>query len=78
MSDPEPALVYVRAKCPKCGARTLKQAETMCRPTLGIDDEYTCPAGENEDAAGFLRQPTTASIKAQDDWHGREAARQNL
>lgn len=69
-----PLVKFVRKPCAQCGARTAGQAETMCKQTLGIDDEYHC-AGEF-DKAGWSVRPTPESIKAIDDWCDREAVRQ--
>ena len=70
--EPAPALLFERAPCPKCGATTAQEAETLCKPIRGVDDEWTCPAGEQEDAEGYLLQPTRESIKALDAWCDRE------
>lgn len=74
MGDPRPPLKFKRTPCPQCGARTEKQAETMCKQTLGYDDEYHC-AGEF-DANGWSIQPTAESLKANDEWYARETKRQ--
>jgi hypothetical protein len=31
-----------RTPCPDCKAKTEKQAEKMCKPQRGYDDEYEC------------------------------------
>ena len=73
MNDPQPPLQFKRKPCSQCGARTEKQAETMCTQSLGYDDEYHC-AGEF-DKAGWSVQPTPESIKRLDDWYRRDAER---
>lgn len=69
MSDPQPALVFKRKPCSQCGARTEKQAETMCTQSLGYDDEYHC-AGEF-DKSGWSVEATPESLKKNAEWWGR-------
>lgn len=70
-----PGLSYERAPCPRCGAVTAAEAEGRCQPTRDHTDEWTCP-GDEEDAEGFLMQPTAASIEALDAWVTAEAKRE--
>jgi hypothetical protein len=73
VADPMPPLKMKRSPCIQCGARTERQAETMCKQTLGHDDEYHC-AGEF-DGQGWSVRPTPESIQRLDDWCSREAQR---
>ena len=67
--DKPPTLEYKRAPCPQCGARTYRQAETRCRPTRDMTDEYTCPGDDGHEwPDGYLRQPTKESIRRLNDW----------
>lgn len=68
-----PSVVMMLAPCAQCGARTERQAETMCKATQGIDGDYHC-AGEF-DARGRSVTPTPESIRAIDEWCQREAER---
>lgn len=70
-----PGLDYERAPCPRCGAITSADAEGKCQPERDYTDEWTCP-GSEEDAEGFLLQPTAASIAALDAWCDAEARRE--
>ncbi len=59
--DPE----YERAPCAWCGAVSVDDAETKCRPVRDETGEGKCPA-KNEDEAGFFTRPTAASLAALD------------
>lgn len=74
--DRQPELKFKRSPCPQCGARTEKQAETMCKQTLGYDDEYHC-SGEF-DAKGWSMTPTTESLAALEAWYGEQLKQQAL
>lgn len=67
-------LVFKRAPCSKCGAKTVTEAEKKCIPVQDQTGEYTCP-GIDEDADGYFQSPTTASIKAMDQWIDAKARR---
>lgn len=73
MGEKPPALKFKEAPCILCGARTERQAETRCKPSLGIDDEYTCPGEFN--ARGYSHVPTPESMKWLDDWYAAENRR---
>jgi hypothetical protein len=73
--DPCPAVVLAPAPCPRCGATTDREAETLCKPTLEACDEWTCP-GESSDEEGRLVQPTPESLAAIDAWVDRHAPRE--
>jgi hypothetical protein len=78
MTGEPPKAEYRRAACPRCGARTERQAETICRPDRDITDEYTCPAGEKTDAQGFFIQETPASINLWVDWQLAQDAKAEI
>jgi hypothetical protein len=63
-------LVFVPTPCPTCGARTEKEAETMCRPSSDETGERYCNGEFNE--AGIAVQPTPESIAAMDAWIDEE------
>jgi len=63
---PMPGLVYVPTPCPTCGARTLDQANTLCRPIEDQTGERSCEADFNDD--GVSEQPTPESLAARDAW----------
>lgn len=65
-------LVMVATPCPGCGARTEKEAETMCRPTTDQTGERSC-CGEFNDE-GISVQPTPESIAAMDAWIDEQVA----
>jgi hypothetical protein len=72
-TPPMPAVAYAPAPCPTCGARTVKEANGLCRPRFDETGEATC-AGQDEDESGNLTQPTPESVAALDEWierHGR-------
>lgn len=56
----------MRRACPRCGAKTEKQAESMCRPqALADTGDYTCPSDWAQvDAQGWFLGPTKAAEKA--------------
>jgi hypothetical protein len=56
-----PHPTHARAPCPRCGAETVDQASTRCRPERDETGEGTCPS-DLEDAEGYLLQPTPAYI----------------
>jgi hypothetical protein len=68
-----PGMDYERAPCPRCGATTIVEAETRCRPERDITDEWVCPAGENEDAEGYLCQPSAQGIANLNAWVDEQA-----
>ena len=68
MGDGSHLLVFSPAACPKCGAATVKQAESLCVPSQDETGEYYCPGSDREDAAGYLLQPTPQSIEAMNAW----------
>ncbi len=43
---------WVRRPCPQCGAATVKQAETMCKPTSLPSGDYEC--GTPDEAPTFF------------------------
>lgn len=69
-----PPLDWQRAPCPACGATTVKEAETMCKPQRDETGESDCAGSEREDAEGFLLQPTAASIAVIDAWCDEQLA----
>lgn len=68
---PQPKRELKRAPCPRCGARTLRQAETRCRPQRDFTDEYVCPSGDEADVDehGFFRVETDRYLKKMDEWY---------
>lgn len=70
-----PSIVYHRAPCPGCGATTLDEAQKLCRPTTDQTGEVSCP-GDEADDAGYILQPTPASLAAMDAWIDRHAPRE--
>jgi hypothetical protein len=71
-----PPLKYKRKPCSQCGARTEKQAETVCKQQQDVTGEYSC-AGEF-DRFGWSIQPTPESIKTMDDWCVAEMRKSGL
>lgn len=66
-----------RSACPKCGARTEKQAETKCRPSQDETGEYSCPGSEaTVDAQGWFLGPTKAAEEADAIYWGEMCRRQ--
>ncbi len=75
MSEPMPKIEYAPAPCPGCGARTFKEAETMCRPTSDETGERSCAGTDCPEPApnDLLMFPTAASLAALDAWCDRNA-----
>ena len=68
-----PELKYARRACPQCGARTSRQAETVCKATQGMDGDYHCAGNDaKEDAHGWLLFHTEASLNALDAWYQQQ------
>lgn len=66
-----------RSACPKCGARTEKQAETMCRPTQDETGDYSCPTDFTAtDKQGWFLGPTKAAEAASSAYWGEMCRRQ--
>lgn len=70
-ADPMPAVEFEPRPCPSCGATTVYEAETLCRPSQDQTGEYDC-AGEFDDAGRAVRA-TAASLAAIDAWCARNA-----
>jgi hypothetical protein len=80
---------YKASKCHQCGARTLDEAEKLCRPTQGIDGDYHCAGDEsclnpfgihwdnNGRACELVASDARAEAKALDDWCMAEMAKDN-
>lgn len=66
-------LVFVPTPCPSCGAKTEKEAETMCRPTSDETGERSCNGDFN--AEGISVQATPESIAELDRWCTEQAQR---
>ncbi len=67
-SDPQPAIEIAPGACPKCGARTVEQANLDCRPH---DDD--CPGCEFEPTPdGQLQFVTSAYLRKLDAWIDRQ------
>ena len=63
-----------RVPCHRCGAHTLSEAETLCRPTSDQSGEYSCPGSEDDaDEEGYLRQPTAAAWDELGRWCDEQA-----
>jgi hypothetical protein len=76
VSDGSHLLVWAPTACPKCGARTVDEAETRCRPTSDETGEYYCPGGDREDEQGRILLPTPESVDAMDAWIAEEMKRE--
>ena len=68
---PNPARELKRSPCPRCGARTLNQAETRCRPQQDITGDYVCPSGDERDvdSNGYFRVETASFIEKMNAWY---------
>ncbi len=79
---------YKASKCPQCKARTLDEAEKLCRPTQDVTGEYSCagdeesclnPFGIHWDTTGraceLVAADARAEAKALDDWCDAEMAK---
>ncbi len=63
---------YERQPCARCGAVTVSEAATKCRPLQTEAGEQECP---DEDAEGFLLGPSAAFYRKQDAWVDSEVAK---
>jgi hypothetical protein len=76
MTDPMPNMEYATAACSKCGAKTFTEAENLCEPEQGYDDDYHCPTDGCEDREdGQIWLPTQGSLDRLEAWYERENAR---
>lgn len=72
----EVGLWWKRGPCSDCGAHTIFEAETKCRPHQDQSGEYYCaqPDG-HEDAEGYFVQETDHAIAVRDAWVDEEVAK---
>ncbi|NEV80100.1 hypothetical protein DYI24_23985 [Rhodopseudomonas sp. BR0C11] len=63
---PQPALVFVPAACPRCGARNTDEADSLCDPQQDSSGEWSCAATFGRD--NQVIAPTAESIAAIDAW----------
>ena len=64
----KPKLVWVRERCPHCGAATKAEAEEKCAPVIH------CPASPFVDRKGYLVQMTNESFKAWEAYQESKAS----
>ena len=58
--NPEPRK-WVRTPCRECSAKTVREAEKLCRPNQSPCGEWSCPGNEYEEAPtyfGYLHAPS--------------------
>lgn len=70
-TDPPPAEIWAPAPCPRCGARTEREAEAVCKPGFDETGEHVCP-GSQQDAEGRILQPSPEYLAALDAWIERQ------
>ncbi|PPQ42151.1 hypothetical protein [Rhodopseudomonas palustris] len=63
---PQPALVFVPAARPRCGARNTDEADSLCEPQQDSSGEWDCPARFGPD--NQVIAPTAESLAVFDAW----------
>lgn len=59
----KPPAEWIKGPCPDCGAVTLKEAETRCRPQSDQTGEVFCPTTDAPETGGFVHVVNPAYVK---------------